>query len=212
MKKIVAMSLFVINLFAFPTEKSIHIIKSSEKMAYINENVSIGSTGVVVQDNIIIASVEAIGNKVLKYTTFGNLKNSSVASPLLMPKSGDKIKMYHNYDKIVIISPNQENYINIKSKMNIEVIDSDLLVAMAKDDIDGLEKENFQNFCVEYNVGLIYFNLDKDYIVDCKSFQVIESKENNLKTEYEKPLFTTYSITKDSMDYINYYKSLFSGE
>jgi hypothetical protein len=206
MKKILIFSLFVISLFAFPTETEYKIVSSSDKFANINENVVLGSSGIVVQNGVIIALVEAIENKKLKYLPFSNLKNRALASPKLTPKKGDTIKMYHNYDKSLIIAPTQTNYLNIKSKLK-EVINSDLLVTMSND-IEKLTQKDFQNFCKEYSIGVIYFNLDKDYVVDCNTFKVIETATNTLETKYEKPLFSSYKLNKTDTNYIEYYKNL----
>ena len=208
MKKILIFSLFVISLFAFEKEKSYNITNSTDKFAQIDGKVVVGSSGIVLQNGVIIALAEAVEDNKLKYLPYTALQNDALASPKLTPKKGDTIKMYHNYDNIVIIAPNQSNYISIKSKLkNENVINSDLLVAIA-DDVKELTKEDFQNFCQEYSVGLVYFNLDKNYVVDCNTFKVIQTSQNNLDTNYTKPLFSSYQLDKTDTNYIKYYKNL----
>jgi len=208
MKKILIFSLFVISIFAFPIEKTYKIINSSDRFGQINAHLIIGSSGIVIQNGVIVASAEAISKDKIKYLPFNILKNKALASPKLFPKKGDYVKMYHNYDKILIVAPSQNNYLTIKSKLKDEdVINSDLLVTIA-DDVNELTKEDFQNFCHEYSVGLVYFNLDKNYVVDCNTFKVIKTFPNDLKTNYTKPLFSSYQLNKNDTNYIEYYKNL----
>ena len=206
MKKILMFSLFVVSLFSFPLETNYKIVDSSNKFATINGNVLVGSSGIVVHNNIIIALAEAVSKNKLKYLPYTNLTNRALATPKITPKVGDTIKMYHDYNRALIIAPNQEAYLNIKSKLK-DVVDSDLFVAMASD-VTELEKKDFQKFCKAYDVGIVYFDLDKNYIVDCNTFKIIETTPNKTKPIYKKPLFSSYQLDKSDTNYINYYKNL----
>jgi hypothetical protein len=188
------------------------ILKSGKLYAIIDKDVPKGLSGYVVQNKMFIAKVISLSHKRVKYLPFAKLKNEALASPDLFPKKGDKVVFGIYNNRRLLIAPNQYIYISIKNKYpTIKWLSSDLF---ANYFTTKPQKEDFQKFCRNFNVGLIDFILDKEYIVDCNSFVVLSTSPIHNSAKYTKPFFATYSkFTKDIFsfvpsDWIKYYKSL----
>ena len=206
MKKIL---LLFIAIYAFGMQK-VNIISLSNNYALINAKVKKGLTGYVIHNNIIIAKALSLGSKA-KLLPFTKLKNTALATPNIKPSINDKI-IFGLYDlRRLIIAPNQLSYIKTKQKYpNVTFISSDIF---ANYFTTKPSKEDFQNFCNDFNVGDIDFILDKEYIVDCQSFVILDTKPTK-QAKYTKPFFANYKkfttgiFSSVPKIWLNYYKSI----
>jgi len=200
--------LLFIALYSFGIETN--ILSLSNNYATINKTIKKGKTGYVIHNNIIIAKALSLGNKT-KLIPFIKLKNTALATPIIKPQINDKI-IFGLYDfRKLIIAPNQLTYIKIKQKYpNTTFISSDIF---ANYFTTKPSKQDFKNFCNDFNVGIIDFILDKEYLVDCDSFVVLDTKATKT-AKYTKPFYANYDkFTKGLFssyptNWIKYYKSM----
>jgi len=212
MKKILLFAFFVISLFGFNSNQIVTtIISSNDKNATLNQNIQIGMTGYVIHNDMMIAKAVSIGNSHIKYLPLVKLKNNATATPKIFPQVGDNVIFGLYNFRGLIIAPNQQQYSKIKNKYpNINFINPDIFATYF---YTKPTKEDFQKFCRDFNVGIIDFVLDKEYIVDCESFYVLDSN-NTQPQKYIKPFYTTYVKLSNSLfstkqsNWVKYYKSL----
>ena len=206
MKKLL---LLFIALYAFGMQTT-NILSLSNNYASIDKTIKKGKTGYVIHNDMIIAKALSLGNKA-KLLPFSKLKNTALATPIIKPQVNDKI-IFGLYDfRKLIIAPTQLSYIKTKQKYpNTTFISSDIF---ANYFTTKPTKKDFQNFCNNFNVGIIDFILDKEYIVDCQSFAILDTKPTKT-AKYTKPFFANYDNFTDSLfsftpsNWINYYKSM----
>jgi hypothetical protein len=199
-------------LFAFDSNQiKTTILVSTNRHAIVDKKIQKGLSGYVIHNNMIIAKALALGEGNIKYLPLVKLKNQALATPKIMPKKGDSIIFGLYNFRGLIIAPNQNIYLSTKIKYpNITFINSDIFATYFT---TKPQKEDFFSFCRDYNVGIIDFILDKEYIVDCESFAILESHKSKV-AKYTKPFFATYSKFKVGFfsskpnDWINYYKSM----
>jgi len=174
----------------------------------LDKYVKKGVSGVVLcpfeDKNIICAKAVAFGKKA-KLKIYDNLKNDAFALPVVLPKKGDKILLAKNYNRIMIIAPNQYLYLKTKDKFKKEVIISPDIFANFLDDIP--TKEEFKSFAKKMDIGRFVFVLDKIYEVDADSFYVIKKYGRNSQ-KFNEMFFTTYPKETVKKDMISYYKSM----
>jgi len=214
MKKIILLVVTFFNLFAFnPKIIKSNIIETSHKIGIIdNDNIQKGMTGYVIHNNSIIARALYIGNNKIKYQNFEDLKNEALATPKIFPQKNDEVIFGLYNKKGLIIAPNQDSYITTeKNHPNIDWISSDIFANYFK---NKPKPEDFQQFCKDVKVGVIDFILDKEYIVDCKSFYILEENPINYKAIYKNAFFSSFYKYNKSFfgfipdNWINYYKSI----
>jgi len=213
MKKFLFFIAFALNLFGFDSNQiSTNILTTSKHHAIIDTKVQAGMTGYVIHDNMMIAKALSLGKGNVKYLPLVKLKNQALATPKVMPQKDDQIIFGLYNFRGLIIAPNQDTYIKTKQKYpNINFINSDIFANYftTKPTID-----DFHHFCRDFNVGFIDFILDKEYIVDCESFVILEKKDTKIQ-KYTKPFYANYDKFTDSLfsftpsNWINYYKSFF---
>jgi len=212
MKKILLFIFSIIYIFAFDSNSiSTTILLSTKHHAIVDKKLTPGMTGYVIHNNMMIAKAISLGKGNVKYLPLVKLKNTALATPAIMPQKGDKIIFGLYNFRGLIIAPNKSAYQKTKDKYpNMTFINSDIFATYFD---TKPTHEDFQNFCKDFNVGIIDFILDKEYIVDCESFVILDEK-NTTKIKYKKPFFSSYkeftksffSYTPD--DWIAYYKSL----
>ena len=211
MKKIIMLILITFS-FGFNFEKQdTTIISTTKQTATINKNIEKGLTGYVIHNNMMIAKAISLGNNNVKYQPLTSLKNPALATPKILPQKNDHIIFGLYNFRGLIIAPNQTSYLKIKDKYpNVNFISSDIF-ANYFDNVP--EKKDFQRFCTNFNIGFIDFILDKEYIIDCNSFVILDKKEIQ-PIKYTKPFFTNYDKFNKSMfsdipdNWINYYKAM----
>jgi hypothetical protein len=194
-------------IYAFGMEANIENV--NKNIVTLNKPVTKGVSGVVLcpyeGKEIICARAVSLGKKA-ELKIYDNLKNDAFALPVVSPKKGDKIIFGKNYDRILIIAPNQEEYLKVKNRYkNATVISSDNFAAVI-DDIP--TKKDFVNFAKKLDIGRIVFVLDKIYEVDAYSFYAVK-KYGNVSAKYNKIFFTTYpDFDLQQKKIISYYKKL----
>ena len=199
-------------LFAFDSN-SIYtsIMTTTKHHAIIDTKVQAGMTGYVMHNNMMIAKALSLGNGNVKYLPLVKLKNEALATPKIMPQKDDTIVFGLYNFRGLLIAPNQKTYIKTKEKYpNISFVNSDIFASYFT---TKPTQEDFQQFCRDFNVGIVDFILDKEYIIDCESFVVLNEKE--IKTApYKQPFFANYTKFTDSLfsikpsNWINYYKEM----
>jgi len=176
----------------------------------LDKYVQKGSSGVVLcpyeKENIICARAVSEGNYAKLYP-YEDLKNEAFALPLVYPEKGDKVIFGKNYERIMIIAPNQAVYLKLKEKYkSLSIIPIDTFAAFL-DDLP--TREDFIDFAKKMDIGLYMFVLDKLYLVDSYSFAVLV-KENlpfSFKN-YKKPFYSSYKFDIKENNLINYYKKM----
>jgi len=202
-------------LFGFNSNQiTATIISTNNIEAIINKPIQKGYSGYIIQNNKIIAKAIVKTKNKIKYLPFKKLKNPALANLKVLPQKGDKIIFGLYNFRGLIIAPNQKTYIQIQNKYpNIKWLNSDLFANYFE---TKPTKEDFQNFCNDFNIGIVDFVLDKEYIVDCNSFESLESLDTK-KIDYNKPFFSSYSkfpsnfFSSPPKNWIKYYKSLIKG-
>ena len=195
-------------LFLSLNAYEVKILDVNNDIATIDKYVKKGVSGVVVcnyeDKEIICARAISFGKKV-KLKIYDNLKNEAFTLPIIHPKKGDKIILAKDYNRILVISPNQLEYLKVKEKYKNNIIISSDIFGAFVDDIP--TKKEFINFAKEMDIGRYIFVLDKIYEVDANSFYVIKRYEKNTK-KYKEVFFTNYKKENIKKDLINYYKML----
>jgi hypothetical protein len=186
----------------------------------VDKYVKKGVSGIILchyeNREIICARVVMVGSKG-KLKIYDDLKNDSFALPLVTPKARDKVILGKNYNRIMIIAPNQDAYLKAKTLLKKKTFISPDVFATFLDEIP--TKENFVNFAKKLDIGLYAFVLDKIYLVDAYSFYVIKEINFNNNYKYNKPFFMTYKkfekgslfsriFSKNVIDYKKYYKNM----
>ncbi len=178
----------------------------------LDKYVKKGASGVVLcpyeNESIICARAVSFGNFAKLYV-YDNLKNRAFALPIVYPKKDDRVIFGKNYERIMIIAPNQVIYLKLKDRFkNFTIIPSDVFAAF----IDKLPtREDFINFAKKMDIGLYVFVLDKVYLVDAYSFYVIATQDLPLNYKnFKKPFYSSYNFDiKENI--LNYYKKLLRG-
>ena len=212
MRKILILLVTILYSFAFDSNSiNTTIITTSKHHAIVDKKIKAGMTGYVIHDNMMIAKAVALGKGNVKYLPLVKLKNTALATPQIMPQKGDKIIFGLYNFRGLIIAPNKSIYQATKEKYpNITFLNSDIFATYFE---NKPTTEDFQNFCKDFNVGIIDFILDKEYIVDCESFVILDEKDTT-NVKYTKPFFSSYKEFSKSFfssipsDWGSYYKSL----
>ena len=185
----------------------VNIISVNQNTVKIDKYVKKGVSGVMLcpydGKKIICARVVCFGKRA-KLKIYDDLKKDSFALPLVTPKKGDKIILAKNYDRILIIAPNQIEYLKAKAKYkNATLISPDIFATFIE---DAPTKEDFINFAKKMNIGRIIFVLDKVYEVDAYSFYAIKTYGKN-DVKYKSAFFTTFPNNITNENFEKLYKS-----
>ena len=205
---------YITSLFAFDNSQiDTKIIFKKHNIATVNKVITKGMTGYVIHNKMMIAKAVSMGEQNITLMPLYSLKNSALASPKISPALGDKVIFGLYNSRGLIIAPNQTIYLKTQQQNpNINFLSSDIFANYFD---SKPTKKDFQKFCIDFNVGLIYFILDKQYVVDCNSFSVLETSNANT-AKYTKPFFANYKEFHKSLfssvpkNWIQYYKSLFN--
>ncbi|MEO1928208.1 MAG: plasminogen-binding N-terminal domain-containing protein [Nautiliaceae bacterium] len=203
--------LLILGLFLSAYEE-VSILNVNANKVVLSKSVQKGVSGYVIckDNNLSIICARAVGD--LKKATlypYEDLKNSAFALPVVLPKKHDKIIFKKDYERVLIIAPNQDEYLKVKSfYKNATFISPDIFAAYI-DDIP--TKEDFINFAKIFNIGRMVFVLDRVYEVDSFSFYAVKVY-GKFKAAYKKAFFTTYpKFDIKGKNFINYYKNLIKG-
>jgi hypothetical protein len=128
----------------------------------------------------------------------------------MLYKIGDKIILAKDYNRVMIIAPNQESYLRVKSIFKNKIFISPDIFATFLDEIP--TKKDFVNFAKKMDIGLYVFVLDKIYLVDAYSFYAIKKYPLKENYKYTKAFFTTYGKFKTSGSVFYKVKNLFKSD
>lgn len=187
----------------------VKITKVDGRIVYYDEIIPKGISGIVIcpyeKEKIICARAISYGDFAKLYA-YSELKNNAFALPLVYPKAGDKIIFAKDYNRIMIIAPNQIDYLKVKAKYSKNVIISpDVFIAFVEDD---LTKDEFVNFARKMNIGRYVFVLnDGIYEVDAISFYVIR-KLPYKGSSYHKALFTYANFNLEPINYKVFFRGI----
>lgn len=196
-------------------------------------NLIVGETGVVVHifDNdkrLIVSNAKVISsnseNSVVEFFAFDDLKQKAIPTSNRTPQKGDVLILNYMYNSSLLIAPSVESFQAVRENFKLNnFMHSDIFAAKLKVDNNPYPtKEDIQKFAIEQNLGTIFFVLDnKIYIVDTKTFKVLESYSFALEIknkqmpfytrveEIEESLFSfSYFSWKKSATYDQYYKRI----
>jgi len=186
----------------------VKILDVNNDFVIINKYVKKGVSGVVIcpyEDKKIVCAKAISFGKKAKLKIYDNLKNEAFALPLVYPKKGDTIIFAKDYNRILIIAPNQVEYLKVKEKYKNSIIISPDIFAPFVDEIP--TKKEFINFAKEMDIGRYIFVLDKIYEVDANSFYIIK-KYGKSNAKYKEIFFTNYKKEDIKENLISYYKKL----
>ncbi|GAX88096.1 conserved hypothetical protein [Lebetimonas natsushimae] len=209
MRIIFVLFLFIYSLMGY--EVTIKDIQNNE--ITVDKYVKKGVSGIVLcpyeNKGIICAKAVLFGTHG-KLDVYDNLKNDSFALPVVFPKVGDKIILAKDYNRVMIIAPNQESYLKTKDILKNKIFISPDIFATFLEEIP--TKNDFIMFAKKIDIGLYVFVLDKIYLVDAYSFYTIKSYPLNKNYKYIKPFFTTYNDFTTGESVFSKIKNLFKSD
>jgi len=206
---------FILILFGvFLFSETTTIERVNKKIITLKSDIQKGKTGIVLcpyeGKNIICASCVSLGKNKAKLEIYDNLKNRAFALPVVYPKVNNEVIFGKNYNRIMIIAPNQITYLKLKEKFkNLTIVPVDTFAAFL-DDLP--EKKDFLDFAKKMDIGLYIFALDKLYIVDSNSFYVINKEDLKLDNKkFKLPFYSSYNFDIEEKNIISYYKKMLKG-
>ena len=179
----------------------------------LNKNIQRGVSGIVLcpyeKEKIICARAVSFGDYAKLYV-YSDLKNEAFALPLVYPKKGDEVIFGKDYGRIMIIAPNQVDYLKLKNRFkDFTIIPVDVFAAFLK---NLPTRYDFINFARKLNIGLYIFALgDKIYYIDSFSFYVIGKESFKLNKNFKIPFYSSYNFHLKAKNIINYYKKMLRG-
>jgi len=240
MKKIFFTVLFTVySLFAsdFGDRAALPVQKVDGDRAYTQSyNFQVGESGYIIRwfdanhAAIVAATVvqKIDGDSAeLVFKPYTGLKNSAFPTAELTPKVGDTVLIRSNYNRAVLIAPNQELYQQITDiYKNTIWIHPDIFASeLVKNGTNRPNRKDFRNFCNAYAVGVVYFiNGTKGELRDCNSFSLLNTDYITglaPKNERMKPFFSRIGnidagwlefLSSDTGDFYQYYNDLLSGK
>ncbi|OCL95795.1 plasminogen-binding N-terminal domain-containing protein [Aliarcobacter thereius] len=175
-------------------------------------NLKIGQTGIVIHTyddkfSTIVSNVKVISSddfgSVVEFFAFDDLKQDAIATTKRKVEINDKLILNYLYQNSLLIAPNFESFDDISKKFpNFNFIHPDILGAKLKftNSLYPTKKE-IQDFTIEQNLGTIFIVvLDNLYILDSKTFSILDKFDYLQKDDLEKklPFFTRVEEIKDS--------------
>ena len=192
-------------------------------------NWPIGTSGIVIhkindQHETILSRVEVISNEnqtELKILPFNDLQQEALPTLKTTPTEGDRVRLGWMHERVLLIAPNKKSYnLVIASQKDQTFINSDLFAAsISKEGHPSPLKEDFQNFCLDYDIGVIQIIVGKKiFKVDAYSFKVLATIEVDFpEVKAELPFYSLIDDIHADMwgegsdeikDYNGYYLSL----
>lgn len=185
----------------------------------------VGTTGIVIHDlpqgySSIVSYCETTSSNSVKFYPFDTLKQENLPHGKWKPSKGDRVRFQENYHRAMIIAKNFNDYLETYRKFKKEWIHPDLFSAtLSTRGHRSPLKEDFNYFCKEHMVGLIYIALrDEVAIVDCLSMKKVDSYPMEFPDgEVQKPFYSRIKEIKanwfgegrdDISDFEKYYRRL----
>lgn len=215
----------LLNILAYATvnlnKQKANILEVSQKEIKIDlGNLKKGQTGIIVRTlkeghSVILknASVKESSNtySILKINNFEDLKQDALPTFNSKINLKDTFILNYLYSNALLITPNQESFIKARRKFeSFNFLHSDIFASYMKIDSEEYpDIEEFQEFALNQNLGLIFFVIEKKvYIYDAKTFILLDKKEllyTNVKETM--PFYTRVeNIDNYEEEYSQYYK------
>ncbi|MDD5052410.1 MAG: plasminogen-binding N-terminal domain-containing protein [Sulfuricurvum sp.] len=173
--------------------------------AVIADNLHQGMSGFILRQfdtthSTIISSaiVEQVNpsNKhaILKLSPYDGLRQNSLPSGQWSPKSSDTAVLGYDYERALLIAPNDDTYDTItKSMQGIEWIHPDNYATyLSYEGHPTPLVKDFQEYCTANSIGLLYIQSAQTlFTLDCKSFTLLEFTPSLVKEETSMTPFYT---------------------
>ncbi len=223
--------LFLLLLPLWVIAKDHTVTKVEDDTLFIERSeAAVGTSGIVLHKinesyETILARVEVMANEAnvtkLKVVAFEDLFQEALPKLKMKPSVGDRVRLEWMHDRVLLIAPSQESYQIVSSaQRDKSFVNSDLFaVKLSREGHPSPLKEDFQNFCADYNIGVVQLIIGKKlYKVDCYSFKVLERIDVDFPdTETKVPFYSRVKEinadwwgegSDEITDYPAYYKKL----
>lgn len=160
-----------------------------DRASIVAENLKVGMSGFIVRQfdathSTIIANarVEQINptnhRAIVKLSPYSGLRQEALPSGNWKPKASDIAVLAYDYERAMIIAPNEDTYDTIaKSISGIEWVHPDNYATFLS--YEGHPTplvEDFNRYCTANSIGLLYLHsADHLFTLDCKSFAVLQT-------------------------------------
>ena len=197
--RLILLFVFLTNyLFALintPIHTQITSVHDEEVTASYVEGAQVGMYGAIVHwfdktHSIALSWVEVkkIDGETITLSTAPilALEQSALPSGKWEPKAGDEVILGYNYQRGLLIAPNNSVYKKVTYfHKEREWIHPDVFAAtLSRNGHPTPLREDFEETCRSYNIGVVAFMFDKSLItLDCQSFKVMENKSTSIKAE-----------------------------
>ena len=144
-----------------------------------------GSSGIVLhkfddRHSAIIATAIVTGSKEgktsLRFQRYRRLRQKALPQYKIAPQQGDIVILGYLYNRVLPIVPDEAAYKRfLLGHRALDVIHPDLFAsALYFDHTPQPAKRDFYKACVQNDLGLLYFAVDREgYFVDCESFRIV---------------------------------------
>jgi len=210
------LSILLLNANDF-MEKRFSISNTTQNTAIINaKNLILGQTGIVIHKfsnnaSIILSKAKVIStnenNSTIEFLKEKILEQDSLSNTNLKADNNDTFILNHMYSVSLLIVPNYEASIAVKTRYLNNFIDSDLFASYLKiEDTPVPKKEDFIKFTKKNDIATLYIVIkSKLYILDTTTFALLKIVDLDIKNEkFQVPFYTNISDIKTSVfDFIS---------
>ncbi|MDP1784930.1 MAG: plasminogen-binding N-terminal domain-containing protein [Sulfuricurvum sp.] len=145
--------------------------------------------------NARVATIDATTNRALvNLSTYDGLRQNSLPSGTWKPKVSDEVVLAYDYERALLIAPNDETYDAItKNIPNIEWVHPDTYATYLSHEGHPTPLVNdFHRFCTAGSVGLLYVqSADTLFTLDCKNFALLQTVPSlNTKNDFMTPFYS----------------------
>jgi hypothetical protein len=221
--KILFIFVFTVSLLS----ETVQIQKVEDGKAFFEKdpNLKNGVSGIIYRKinekySSIVSYIIVVDSGVGKLVEFTTLAQDNLPHGKWKPEKGDTIRFFENYNNALIVSKNFDSYLKISKKFQKNWVHPDIF-AITLNSIGHPSPliGDFQYFCREHSVGLIYFQLNNEIkVADCFSMREVEKFSFvSPNGSIQKPFYSRveeidgnwFGEGKDEIeDYEKYYKSL----
>jgi hypothetical protein len=210
-------------------EKSTAIYNVKENSAYIKiGNLKVGQSGIITHKSsdgtsIILANAIVVdtnkNESKIEFEYFSDIVQTALPKSNLKVTNSDIFVLNHLYNTSIIVAPNSESFRNVRKIFrNINFLHTDIFSSdLKRENIEKPEPEHFKIFCKYQNISTIFFVIkNRVYIVDAKSFKILQSHRIYYKSEeaqlpfYTRVEFKTFGFFSFFKSEVENYNSYYS--
>lgn len=145
--------------------------------------------------NSVVKQLDPVSNRAtLSVSEFSGVHQNSLPSGNWSPKISDEVVLAGDYDRAMLIAPNDDAYYTItKNIPNIEWIHPDTFASyLSYEGHPTPLVDDFKKYCTAHSIGLLYIQSAQNlFTLDCKTFSLLETHSSNLSsTEQQTPFYT----------------------